>query len=271
MIAILSLYPAFTCYLTNRYFAGHTRTKIIYAFPAIWVLSEWIRSWAFTGFPWLLVGYSQTNSPLRGFAPIFSVYGVSLAVAVTSSLIVHGVMSLRKNDYYAVYRNLFTVATIWIAGASLSMIPWTQPTGKPITVSLVQGNIPQSLKWDPDNIALSFTSYRDLTKPLWGKSDIIIWPEIAIPVPLQNAEDFVNEMSKLATESGSELIFGMPVATPDESGFYNAILSVGKYKAAYTKRQLVPFGEYVPFQWLTARIFDFMNVPMSTIKPGSFQ
>lgn len=270
LIAILSLYPAAACYFTNRYFNSDARSKIIFAFPAIWVLSEWVRCWFFTGFPWLLAGYSQTNSPLKGYAPIFSVFGVSLAVAVTSGLIVHGIKMLRKHDYYSVYLHLFAVAAIWITGSLLSLIPWTPASGKPVTVSLVQGNIPQSLKWNPEEVELSLTRYRDMTQPLWGKSDIIIWPESAIPLPLQDAQDYVDKLSEQAKASGSQLIFGMPVRNAEDTGYYNAILSVGKYEAAYTKRQLVPFGEYVPMQNIFARAFDFMNVPMSNMVPGRF-
>ena len=270
LIAILSLYPAIACYLTNRYFSENARSKIIYAFPAIWVISEWVRGWFFTGFPWLMIGYSQTNSPLKGYAPILSVYGVSLAVAISSGLIVHCISMLRKHDYYAVYLNLFAIAAIWITGSLLSLIPWTPATGKPVTISLVQGNIPQSLKWNPEEVKLSLTRYRDMTQPLWGKSDIIIWPESAIPLPLQDAEDYVDTLSEQAKASGTQLIFGMPVRNDEDTGYYNALLSVGKYEAAYTKRQLVPFGEYVPMQNIFARAFDFMNVPMSNMVPGKF-
>ncbi len=270
LIAILSLYPAAACYFTNRYFSNHAQSKIIFAFPAVWVICEWVRSWLLSGFPWLLIGYSQTNSPLKGYAPIFSVYGVSLAAMITSGLIVNSVMKSRQHDYFSVYKNLFAIAIIWIAGSLCSLIPWTQPTGNPVTVSLVQGNIPQTLKWNPEEVALSLDSYRDMTKPLWGKSDFIIWPESSIPLPLQDAQEFVEQMSEQAQASGSELIFGIPVQTADSSGYYNTIVSVGNYQNVYYKRQLVPFGEYVPMENLVARIFDFMNVPMSNMKPGRF-
>lgn len=270
LIAILSLYPAAACYLTNKYFSNHAQSKIIFAFPAVWVLIEWLRSWLLSGFPWLLLGYSQTDSPLKGYAPIFSVYGVSLAMMITSGLILTCIMNVRKNNYFSAYKNLFAIAAIWIIGSLLTLIPWTQPTGEPVSVSLVQGNIPQSLKWSPEEVELSFNTYRDMSKPLWGKTDFIIWPESAIPMPLQDAQAFLEEMSEEAQKSGTELIFGIPVQTADSSGYYNAIVSVGKYQNAYTKKQLVPFGEYVPMENLVARIFDFMNVPMSNMKPGRF-
>ena len=268
LIAVLALFPAAACCYTTRYFAKDARTKFLYAFPAIWVFFEWIRSWLYSGFPWLLLGYSQTNSPLKGIAPIFSVYGISLVLMITSGLLVNGVMAYRKKDYYSVYMNSLAIVIIWITSSLLALIPWTQPTGKPITVSLVQGNIPQSLKWDPENISLSFQRYRELTKPLWGKSDLIIWPESAIPLPLQDAKDFVDEMTQQAKTSGSELIFGIPVQSKDASGYLNTIFSVGKYNAVYYKRLLVPFGEFVPMQRYIGRIFDFMNVPMSNMVAG---
>ena len=267
-IAILSLFPAITCSFTNRHFTANTHTKIVYAFPALWVLSEWIRSWFFTGFPWLILGYSQTHSPLKGFAPIFSVYGISLALMVTSSLLVCGIKALRRNAYSTVYLNIFIITVIWVTGGLLSYIPWTQAVDKPVSVSLVQGNIPQSLKWDADSVELSLNSYRELTAPLWGQSDIIIWPEMAIPLPLSVAKDFVGDLSELATTHHSALIFGIPVQTAQEDGYYNALMAVGKDKGTYIKRQLVPFGEFVPMENIFARAFDFLDVPMSSLKSG---
>ena len=98
LIGILGLFPAVNGYLLNRYFPVLNSTKIICAFPAIWLLLEWTRSWIFTGFPWLYLGYTQLNSPLKGYAPVFSVYGVSLAVLVSSSLLLNAIPSLDKKN-----------------------------------------------------------------------------------------------------------------------------------------------------------------------------
>lgn len=267
MIAILACYPAATGYLTNRYFPRNNTTKIICAFPAIWVFSEWVRSWLFTGFTWLFLGYSQTNSPLKGFAPILSVYGVSLAVVMTSALIVNAMLKFKQKDFSSAYFNLFIVVSIWVAGGLLNLIPWTKANGAPLSVSLVQGNIPQEIKWSPEHLELSFNRYEELTKPLWGKQKLIIWPEAAIPLSLQNARNFIEVMDKKARETESHLLFGIPIQAPSGE-YFNAVVTLGKQKKTYLKRRLVPFGEYTPFPQIFSRLFYFMHIPMSDVIPG---
>lgn len=270
LIAILALFPACVGYLLNRYFQVLNDSKILCAFPALWVIVEWIRSWLFTGFAWLFLGYSQTNSPLKGYAPILSVYGVSLAVAMTSALIVSGIMHFRRKNFQSAYLNLFAIVAIWLTGGLLNLIPWTHPLGKSLSLSLVQGNIPQELKWNPDHLKLSFDRYEALTKPLWGKSDFIIWPEAAIPMPLQQAAPFIEVMDMKAKKSGSQLILGIPTEAENGRSYHNAVLVLGKNQQFYYKRRLVPFGEYVPFQQLFSHIFNYLNIPMSDLTPGQW-
>ena len=260
-VTILSLYPAFTGYIATRYFPLSQDANLLFAIPLIWVCLEWVRSWLFSGFPWLFLGYSQIHSPLKGFAPILSVYGVSLAVIFTSTLIIYGFRHYK--------RALITIALMWAIGGLLSLIAWTEENGKPIHVSLVQGNIPQSLKWDPEHIQLSFDRYTELTEPLWRKGNLIIWPEASIPLPLHDTHEFINALDEKAKKSGANLILGIPMKSPDTDGYYNGIVTVGKNPSIYLKRRLVPFGEYVPFQQYVSRIFDFMNVPMSNMVPGA--
>lgn len=267
-IAILALFPAAVCYFCNRYFATTNTAKLVYAFPAMWVISEWSRSWIFTGFPWLFVGTSQTNSPLRGFAPILSVYGVTLAVCMISGLIVAATLHYRQKHYKSAYFNLLAIATILVSGGLLSLIPWSSPVGKPLSVSLIQGDIPQSLKWSPDNVNLSFDRYSQLTKPLLGKSQLIIWPESSIPMTLQDSSDFINALDERALATHTAVILGIPIKNPDGDGFYNGVVTLGADKSTYLKRRLVPYGEYMPFKYLSTRIFDFMQVPMSNMIAG---
>lgn len=261
MIAFLSLYPATVGYLLNRYFPINNSTKMLCAFPSLWVFSEIIRSWLFTGFPWLLLGYSQTNSPLRGFAPVFSVYGVSLALVITSALIVNAVIKYKQNDFRSTYQQLLAVTILWASGSLLSLIPWTQPQGQSIPVSLVQGNIPQTLKWSPEHLQLSFDTYVKLTDPLWSKDRLVIWPEAAIPVPLQDTTEFIDTMDAIALDNDAHLILGIPIQARDKSGYYNAIVTLGKEKKVYLKRLLVPFGEYTPFADLL-NTFNFLHLPL---------
>src|SRR3990167_10098566 len=267
-IAILALFPGIAGSLVNRYFPRTTNIKIMFAYPASWVLSEWIRSWIFTGFPWLIIGYSQTNSPLAGYAPIFGVFGVSLATLISSSLIVSAIIQLKKNNFRSCYLHLLTVVMIWTIGGLLSLIPWTKSNGHPITVSLVQGNIPQSIKWSPDHLQLSVDRYTNLSEPAWGKQNIIIWPEAAIPMSLQDATPLIEAMDNKAQSTGSTLILGIPIQSEDGSGYYNGIITLGTSKQVYLKRRLVPFGEFTPSIPFVSQFFDFMSIPMSNLIPG---
>lgn len=269
LFAILALYPATTGYLLNRYFPFNNNAKLIFAFPAIWVALEWVRSWLCTGFPWLLIGYSQTNSPLKGFAAILGVYGVSLAVLMSSGLLLNAYIKFKLKDYRQLYFSLLAIVSIWIAGSLLTLIPWTKPEGNAIPVSLVQGNIPQALKWSPDHLQLSFNRYQQLTESLWGQGKLVIWPEAAIPMPLQNARNFINMMDSKAQKTGTHLIIGIPIQTPAADGYFNGVLALGKDKGAYLKRRLVPFGEYVPLAEYFSRIINSLNVPLPDSLPGN--
>ena len=271
LVSLLALFPGFAGYLTSRYFPKTNTPKLIYAFPTIWVTTEWLRGWVATGFPWLLVGYSQTSSPLSGYAPLLSVYGVSLAVTLTSGLLLNAILQFRKQHYRATYLNLFAIVCLFTLGGLSSLIPWTEPTGKPLAVSLVQGNIPQSIKWSPDYADLSLNRYETLTAPLWGKSQLIVWPEAAIPVPLQDVKPYINALNQKAVKTDSHLLLGIPIPDANTHRYYNAIVSLGNTPGRYLKQHLVPFGEYTPFQQLSSRLFHFLDIPMSEMAAGQSQ
>lgn len=270
MITILACYPGAVGYFLNRYFPYNHTAKLLYAFPALWVTSEWVRSWLFTGFPWLFLGYSQSNSPLKGYAPLLSVYGVSLAVVLTSALLVLIVRAYKQKHYQSLYFSVLGIVIIWTTGTLLSYIPWTKPQGEPLSVSLVQGNIAQSIKWSPEHLQLSLDTYEQLTDPLWGKDKLIIWPESAIPLPLQAAKEFIDNLDKKAKETGSHLILGIPMQGAQKNTYYNAVITLGNSNQVYLKRRLVPFGEYTPFSYFFADLFQFMNIPTSDLVPGKY-
>lgn len=272
LVVELSFFPALTTYLTTKLTIPRN-LKFICAFPAMWVTLEWVRSWLFTGFPWLLLGTSQTNSPLKGYAPLLSVYGVSLAVLITSGVVLNAITSFKTKNYRSLYFNLLAVALIWIFGAFLSTVNWTTPSGKPIGIALVQGNIPQELKWSADHLELSLERYEQLTEPLLknNKIDIIIWPEAAVPLPFNDAEDYIQGMGLLAEQNDKTIILGIPIRAQDSNNYYNAIISLGKDKRLYIKKHLVPFGEYTPFAHYLSRFMSFLDIPMSDLIPGSYE
>lgn len=266
-VAILALFPAINGYLLNRYFPTTNRAKLILAFPASWVALEWIRTQIFTGFPWLLIGYSQTNSPLKGFAPVASVLGISLAVVISAGLLIDIVIRLKQKDFRTVYFNLTAFALIWATGGYLSFMSWTKPFGAPVKVSLVQGSIPEQMKWSSDMLKTTIDRYVDLSKNHWD-SQIIIWPESALPIAMQSVEDLLNNIDATAKKHHTTFITGIPVKVPDEDTYYNAVVALGDGHGYYLKRRLVPFGEYVPFDKLLHHMLDILNIPMSNFVPG---
>lgn len=271
LVAFLALYPACVGYLLNRYFPYTNKAKIIYAFPAIWVFSEWIRSWFFTGFPWLLIGYSQTNSPLKGFAPILSVFGVSYVALLSSALLLDVYLKYQSKDFKRIYSHLFLLGLIWFVGSLLNLIPWTKPEGKPISISLVQGAIPQEVKWSPEFLQLSLDRYEKLTEPLWGTNRLIIWPEAAIPITLQQVPGYINALDKKALDHHSHLIMGIPIQALNSKGYYNSVVTLGKHRKVYLKRHLVPFGEYTPLANILNPLLNFLHLPNYDLVPGDMK
>lgn len=266
-IALLALFPALTGYWLNRFFTRNTRTKILCAFPAIWVLLEWVRSWIFSGFPWFFLGYSQINSPLKGFAPIFSVYGVSLAVILSSALLYTAIIAVKQKKYKRLCGSLFAIATIWITGSALSFIHWTKPEGEAIKISLVQGNIPQELKWTPEQVVPTIKQYLNLTEKHWD-SKIIIWPESAVPLILQDAPGFIDELTHDANKHHATVILGIPIGSENPGSYYNGVITVGNGEGIYLKQRLVPFGEFVPLSNVFKSLFDILKIPMSDFISG---
>ncbi|EKD55232.1 MAG: hypothetical protein ACD_60C00023G0001 [uncultured bacterium] len=267
LIAILALFPGIGGYLFNRYFFRVTPCNLLFAFPAIWVALEWIRTWVFTGFPWFMLGYSQINSPLSGYAALFGVFGVSLAVLLSSALLVQFIIYLRQKNYRD---SIFTLAVgfmIWIVGGCLTQITWTKPFGPPIKVSLVQGNIPQEMKWSPEHLQFTLNQYSKLSANHWD-SRIVIWPESAIPLPLQEAENFLEALDTTAKKQGAAFITGIPVQLPTSESYYNAVIVLGNGHGFYLKHRLVPFGEYIPLRDFLHTALDLLHVPMSDFVPS---
>jgi apolipoprotein N-acyltransferase len=264
-VMVLALFLGGIGYCLNRYFPHQNNTKILCAFPSIWVLFEWMRTWLLTGFPWLLLGNSQTNSFLRGYAPIFSVYGVSLVTLICSGLLVNAI--LQRKYRQTAYYNLAGIALIWLVGFGLSFMMWTKPLGQPIKVSLIQGNIPQELKWSSDEVQHTLDLYSTLTNQHWD-SQLIIWPEAAIPISLQQASDFIDALNQQAKAHHATLIAGIPIKAFDSDSYYNAVIAMGNGSGVYAKRRLVPFGEYIPFPQIMHQLLDHLDIPMSDMIPG---
>lgn len=268
-VSCLAFFPALQGYIFRKISSRNRLLDSLLLFPVTWVLFEWIRSWFLTGFPWLLLGFSQVSSPLRGFIPLIGAYGVAFLILISSGSIYIVLTNIKSN-----VRRLFTViplviilAGIWGGGAYLSDIQWTQPLGKPLRVAMIQGNIQQDQKWLANQIRPTLRTYYDLTTQHWN-SDIIIWPEAAIPIPLKFAKSFLKGLDLQAKKHHVTLITGIPVEVPNRFSFYNAMITLGNGRGHYYKRRLVPFGEFVPFGNLLRGVIALLDIPMSDMKSG---
>lgn len=262
LILFLSLFPAVQGWFISSFFKEENLSKWLLVFPSSWVLFEWIREWFLTGFPWLLLGYTQTQSVLRGYAAILGVYGLSWLTALTSSLFV-ALVILRKPKQRILLG--LTIIIIWGLGALFSTIHWTKPSQKPLQVSLVQGNIEQQLKWQPQQVDNILNQYVNLTSKHWD-SQLIVWPEAAITMWQNQAADFLNWLDHLAKFHHSTIVTGIPI-TRDHK-FFNGLLMIGESEGEYLKRHLVPFGEFMPLKSILIWLRNYVDIPMSDFDRG---
>lgn len=267
-VFVLALFPAVQGYLLKRFFPENSGYMICLAFPCSWVLFEWIRSWFLTGFPWLFLGASQVASPLRGLAPLIGEYGLSFIIAFCSGLLILAIQFLRSSNKWKAFLPVIGIAFMVFMSSTLVNINWTQAEGNPITVSLVQGNIPQQIKWDPDYLKMTLDRYAQLSENHW-QSQIVVWPEAAIPLLLQNASEFIKNLDQKAKQNHTTFITGIPIK--DGFYYYNGVLALGTGQGVYYKRHLVPFGEYVPLEYWLRGLIGFFDIPMSDFSPGIAQ
>jgi apolipoprotein N-acyltransferase len=158
----------------------------------------------------------------------------------------------------------------WVVGLALKNHAWTEPSGAPLKVAAIQGNVEQSMKWDPAALNAQLALYRDMTFTA-QKADLIVWPETAVPVLKESVEGYLSVMGKFAAERNSALITGVPLRQKGGRGeyrYYNAITVTGEGDGTYLKQKLVPFGEYVPLQDLLRGLITFFNLPMSDFARG---
>ena len=253
----LALFPALAGYVCRRILGADSRPiAAALLFAGLWMLTEWLRGTLFTGFPWLAVGYSQSPpSPLAGWAAVLGVYGVGFIVALIAALLA---LAWRRPAAW------ISILLLLGGGALLRAMDWTQAQGAPLKVSLLQGNVPQSLKWDPKRLPLSIDTYIGLAKT--HPAALTVLPETAIPLYFNEVP---REVLRGLTAHGDALI-GVAVGTTD-GGYTNGAVALTPQLAprAYAKRHLVPFGEYPPpgFAWF----FRFARIPMSNFTAGTPQ
>ncbi len=256
-VMFMSCYPALVGFI-----AAHLRQKKfnpILTLVALWVLAEWIRSWLFTGFPWLSLGYSQIDSPLSTLAPVGGVFLISLAVSISA-----GFLLMLRTPGISRWCGFLGLMVILFTSLSLNNLNWTEKTGEPLSVALVQGAIPQAIKWHPKSLEPTKALYMKLTEPHWD-ADLIIWPETAIPAFMDRLQDYISTLNDKLNNSTAILLVGL-VSREKDGSYYNSIVNI-RNGQRYDKAHLVPFGEYLPFREWLEKPLNALRIPMSRFQP----
>jgi len=280
VLAILPMFLLAAVIATNtavaiwaaEYSAARLQLPIIVTLPIVWTAVEWVRTYFPIGFPWNLLGYTAyRNLQLIQFAEFTGVYGVSALIIFFNAVVYVVVFRVASRRVQTIGLGVLTVlmALALIFGAWRIDRIEAAPAQGSIRVAMVQGNIPQSIKWDPKFLDSSFKVYLEQSQAAAKQgADLIVWPEAAAAFffqpddnyPQQFAADasYRNRLLELAAYSGDPILFGAPALGVEdgEVGFYNRAYLVsgqGKVEGWYDKIQLVPFGEYVPLR----RVFGF--------------
>ncbi|NVJ59677.1 MAG: apolipoprotein N-acyltransferase [Gammaproteobacteria bacterium] len=252
--------------------ARYLRTPII-AFPLFWLAADYVQGNFLTGFPWLYLGYGLIDSPFSSWLPYIGVSGVSLLSVVIVTTVALIVFRLLRSEQDKTVR----ISSAYTAFALISLISaLTAFSGlsgnnairsQSASIAIVQPNIPQAEKWNPDRLPEYLNLYDRMTEPLWG-AEFIIWPEAAIPALQHRVENWLKHWESKAIQANSELILGIPRYDFNKQRVYASLASYGAQSYLYDKHHLVPFGEFVPYEGLLRGLIEFFNLPMSRMAPG---
>ncbi|MDO6823222.1 apolipoprotein N-acyltransferase [Marinobacter sp. 1_MG-2023] len=268
-VAGLALFPAIAFWFWGN-LAKASAVRRLILFPAIWILGDWLRGWLLTGFPWLYLGTAHTDGPLAGLAPVVGVHGLTFWIATSGAAIFAAGWLIAKQRHTSA--GILIVATLvpWLAAPALNRVDWTDISNEPTSVAAMQGNIPQLMKWDPEFLKDQIVAYLGMTEPYWD-TDLILWPETAIPIPQDQAGKIIEHIKENLGED-STLITGIPwygvSARTGEFTYHNSITAIGNGNGIYHKQKLVPFGEYVPLEGILRGLIGFFDLPMSSFTPG---
>lgn len=260
LFSYMAVYPALVCAVAARF--GLWRQAAGWAgIPALWLMSELLRGWVYSGFPWLSLGSIALDMPAVRYAPLIGMHGLSALFALSA---------------YALFRTIGAEGWARPLALGLSLLPlsgallppvtrWTQDLAPPLRVAIVQGNVPQDQKWDRGMGAQVLGRYREMTLASLD-AELIVWPEVVPNEPLDRVLPYFAALDAQAGAAGSTLLAGVLIREPD--AIYNSMLALGAHKGRYDKRHLVPFGEYFPIpDWLRP-IMDVLGTPYSDFSSG---
>ncbi len=246
-------------------------------FAATLTLGEIARGHLFTGFPWLAIGYAQVDGPLAGFAPIAGGYGVGLIACLVAALLAGAASEASRGRRSAGIAAILAAGALLGAGQALRPVAWSEPVGEPLPIRLLQGNVPQQMKFEPEMARQAMQRYLELTQA--EPTGLVVMPETAWTVPWASTPpELALQLQRFVTETGTAVAIGLPMPSVDARGqptLSNSVLLFDRQSASprgfapsarYDKRHLVPFGEFVPpgFRWFV----DLMRIPLGDFGRG---
>ncbi len=267
-IALL-LPPFVYCY--KRFFYSNNALVRCLNFAALWFFSEWLRTWFLTGFPWMFVGYSQTEGPLNSWAPIIGTLGLGVMIAFVSASAMELLYAL-KNKALSLpsYAIIALITTIFLSPLYLQTIEWTKnKSPQSYQVAMIQPNVDLLKKWHPQFLFKDMEYHRHTTNDL-ADADIVVWPETAVAQLYHQVGYFLDTVDRESTKRNTAVILGLPSQWEfeDRHVFHNSMIGIGKADGIYHKQKLVPFGEYVPFANQLRGLIEFFDLPLSEFLPG---
>lgn len=264
--AVLALFPAVAGALAGLMRGLPRGLWALIFVPSAWLFAELARATVGTGFPWFSTGYALTAAPITDLAPLVGVYGLGALMMVASGTLVllfRGRIAARATSVALIIALPFA---IWWLPAAES---WTQPTGKPLSVAVLQGNVPQDQKWREEALARTKAKYRRLSESVDAR--LVVWPEAAVASLLARERAFMRAVDKRAEKLGRTELVGILDYEREEDAFYNAMFALGVDQGRYYKRHLVPFGEYFPVPDFIRPLLDGVNMRFSSFAHGPEQ
>ncbi len=262
LVAIMAAYHALLGWLAVRALPASGPWRWLVGLPSIWLLIEWWRGWFMSGFPWLSLGYTQTDTALAGFAPVIGIYGLSGLLLVGAGAL----LALLRGSGAVRILAAALLLLPWPLGAALGRVDWTHPAAPPISVAILQGAVPQDLKWQADNVEPTRELYTQLNQQALG-ARLIIWPEAALPQLANEIAHYLGQEYSEARQHGSDIVMGI-LRVDENDKYYNSILTLADKVSFYDKHHLVPFSEYFPVPGFIRSWLEFMNLPYSDFTPG---
>jgi len=269
-VLVMTVFPATTVWLYLRIKNQIAWGWRAWLFASLWVLGELARGKIMGGFPWALVGYSQTTETFGALAPWVGVYGIGFLMVLLASLLTDLLERLKLGRLAHAFFIVPVIVFIYGAGYGLNQldaIVLTEEKDTRLNVRLVQANIPQELKFSEERLASSLQQYTALSVQDLPPTDLIIWPETAIPTYFANIEETIEPFATDLESKGIDVLAGG--FYHDGEFAYNSLRQLAGEKALYQKRHLVPFGEYMPFRFFLGWLKTFIEIPMSDLGRGS--